>query len=161
MTRSDRSETADPPAEPRRPLPFRLLVLLIRIALAAILLQAGIGKLIGLSVTVEMFADLGGAPMRYTVGLLETAGAVGVLIPILSGVAAIGVSALFMIIVTVQLSSYGPSVIGLAVITLLLAVAISILQRVQTVRVLRLLRRALRPNRAPTTPPHNTEGTPP
>jgi hypothetical protein len=54
---------------------------------------AGSQKLVGTHYMVVMFAMIGaGQWLRYVVGLVEVAGAVGVLIPLLSGVAALGLA---------------------------------------------------------------------
>jgi putative oxidoreductase len=53
--------------------------------------MAGFAKVFGDAAMVEMFATIGvGQWFRYVVGALELAGAVGMLIPRLSGLAALG-----------------------------------------------------------------------
>ena len=53
--------------------------------------MAGLAKVFGDPAMVEMFATIGiGRWLRYVVGALEIAGAVGVLVPQLSGLAALG-----------------------------------------------------------------------
>lgn len=57
--------------------------------------MAGLVKVIGDPSMVEMFATIGiGQWFRYVVGVLEIAGALGVLIPRLSGLAALGLGCL-------------------------------------------------------------------
>jgi len=59
--------------------------------LAIMFVMAGLAKVFGDEAMVEMFATIGaGQWFRYVVGALEIAGAVGVLIPRLSGLAALG-----------------------------------------------------------------------
>jgi putative oxidoreductase len=59
--------------------------------LALMFTMAGFAKVSGSPAIVEMFATIGiGQWLRYVVGALEIAGAVGVLIPRLSGLAALG-----------------------------------------------------------------------
>jgi len=59
--------------------------------LAIMFAMAGLAKLFGDPPMVEMFATIGvGQWFRYVVGALEIAGAVGVLVPRLSGLAALG-----------------------------------------------------------------------
>src|ERR687897_84277 len=59
--------------------------------------MAGLAKLGGDASMVEMFATIGiGQWFRYLVGALEIAGAVGVLIPRLSGLAALGLVSLMV-----------------------------------------------------------------
>ena len=66
-----------------------------RFALAAVFAGAGLAKLGGEPAMVELFDDIGaGAGLRYLVGLLEVAGAVGLLVPRLTGLAALGLAAL-------------------------------------------------------------------
>jgi uncharacterized membrane protein YphA (DoxX/SURF4 family) len=56
---------------------------------------AGFLKLTGAPEMVELFADIGaGQWLRYAVGVLEVAGTVGLLVPPLSGLAALGLAAL-------------------------------------------------------------------
>ena len=63
----------------------------MQVLLALMFAMAGIVKLIGDPAMVEMFATIGiGQWFRYFVGALEVAGAVGVLVPRLSGLAALG-----------------------------------------------------------------------
>lgn len=129
--------TAD---KPERSIILRILVLIARLVVAYFVLVNGIGKLLDRPEQAAMFTELGGKPMQYTVGIFETLGGIAVLIPILSGVAAIGLTVLFVIIVSVNAVVFGPGVIGLAVLVLVLSAAIAVLQRHQTVRLLRMLR---------------------
>jgi putative oxidoreductase len=73
----------------RRAVNFALWAL--QALLALMFAMAGLAKVGGDAAMVEMFATIGiGQWFRYLVGALEIAGAVGVLIPRLSGVAALG-----------------------------------------------------------------------
>ena len=75
----------------RRVLSIALWV--IQVLLALMFAMAGIVKLIGDPAAVAMFGVIGvGQWFRYVVGALELAGAVGVLIPRLSGLAALGLA---------------------------------------------------------------------
>ena len=68
-----------------------------RFALAAVFAGAGLAKLGGEPAMVGLFDDIGaGAGLRYLVGLLEVAGAVGLLVPRLTGLAALGLAALMV-----------------------------------------------------------------
>ena len=63
--------------------------------LALMFTMAGLAKVGGDAAMVEMFANIGiGQWFRYAVGALEIAGAVGVLVPRLSGPAALGLACL-------------------------------------------------------------------
>jgi putative oxidoreductase len=65
--------------------------------LAVMFVMAGLSKVFGDEAMVEMFATIGiGRWFRYLVGTLEIAGAVGVLIPRLSGLAALGLACLMV-----------------------------------------------------------------
>ncbi|GAB3809961.1 DoxX family protein [Kribbella italica] len=68
---------------------------ILRLVLTAEFAAAGIMKLAGNEQMVAMFGELGtGQWLRYAVGVLEIAGALGLLIPRLCGLAALGLAAL-------------------------------------------------------------------
>lgn len=72
--------------------------------------MAGLSKVFGDPAMVEMFATIGvGQWFRYVVGALEIAGAVGVLIPRLSGLAALGLVCLMAGAVATNLFVLGAS----------------------------------------------------
>jgi len=89
-------ETQDAPTAGRgRALNIALWVL--QVLLAVQFMMAGIVKVVGDPAMVEMFATIGiGQWFRYLVGALEISGAVGVLIPRLSGLAALGLVCLMV-----------------------------------------------------------------
>ena len=63
----------------------------LRALLAAQFASAGILKLVGAESMVTMFDDIGaGSWLRFLVGILEIAGAIGLLVPRLVGLAALG-----------------------------------------------------------------------
>jgi uncharacterized membrane protein YphA (DoxX/SURF4 family) len=67
----------------------------LRVLLAIEFAGGGLMKLAGAESMVTLFADIGaGQWLRYVVGVLEIAGAVGLLIPFVAGVAAAGLVAL-------------------------------------------------------------------
>jgi putative oxidoreductase len=69
----------------------------LQAALAFQFAGAGLVKLTGSPEMVDMFATIGAGPwLRYLVGALELAGAVGLLVPMLSGLAALGLAALMV-----------------------------------------------------------------
>lgn len=83
-----------PPA-PRRTWTVGLWVL--QIALAAPFAAGGLLKITGDPEMIELFADIGaGRWLRYLVGVLEVAGAIGLLIPRLVVPAALGLVALMV-----------------------------------------------------------------
>lgn len=87
--------TASPPASRSRGVNVALWVLQVLLALQFVI--AGLAKVGGDPAMVEMFADIGiGQWFRYAVGALELAGAIGVLVPRLSGLAALGLVCLMV-----------------------------------------------------------------
>ena len=67
----------------------------LQAVLALMFTMVGLAKVGGDAAMVEMFANIGiGQWFRYVVGTLEIAGAVGVLVPRLSGLAALGLACL-------------------------------------------------------------------
>lgn len=77
------------PATGRRAGPVAAWVL--RLGFAAVFAGAGAAKLVGDAAMVDMFADIGsGQWLRFLVGALEVAAAVGLLVPRLAGPAASG-----------------------------------------------------------------------
>jgi len=68
-----------------------------QIGLALLFAGAGASKLAGSPAMVDMFSDVGaGQWLRYVVGALEVAGAVGLLVPRLTVAAACGLAALMV-----------------------------------------------------------------
>ena len=116
-------------------------VFILRLALAATFANAGIMKLSLNEQTVAGFSDLGGVPMAIFVGLLEVAGAIGLMVPILSGFAAIGLTALLVIITAVTAAEFGASVLLVVPVACLVVAAVLVpLRWKQTVRLARFLR---------------------
>jgi putative oxidoreductase len=69
----------------------------LQIALAVSFVGAGLAKVAGDPQMVDTFTKVGvGQWLRYLVGALELAGAVGLLIPRLAGLAAVGLAALMI-----------------------------------------------------------------
>ena len=97
----------------------------LQVLLAVMFAMAGFAKLFGDPAVVEMFVAIGvGQWFRYLVGALEVAGAVGVLIPRLSGLAALGLVCLMIGATLTNLFVLGASpalAIGLLVIGALVA----------------------------------------
>jgi putative oxidoreductase len=82
-------KTSGPSPVRRRGTNIALWVLQILLALQFVM--AGLAKVAGDPAMVEMFATIGiGQWFRYAVGALELSGAIGVLIPRTSGLAALG-----------------------------------------------------------------------
>ncbi len=97
----------------------------LQVLLALLFAMAGFVKVIGNPAMVEMFATIGvGQWFRYLVGVLEIAGAVGVLVPRLSGLAALGLVCLMVGATLTNLFVLGTSpllTIGLLVVAALVA----------------------------------------
>ena len=95
MTTSRISSCRDvAPVTRRRRVGQRALTAL-RVLLAIEFAGGGLMKLGGAESMVTLFADIGaGQWFRYVVGVLEIAGAVGLLIPLVASVAAVGLAAL-------------------------------------------------------------------
>ena len=90
---SDPGITSGMPAAPaaNRGRVLNIALWVLQALLALQFAMAGLAKVGGDPAMVEMFATIGiGQWFRYVVGALELAGAVGVLIPRLSGLAALG-----------------------------------------------------------------------
>ncbi|MGH3742886.1 MAG: DoxX family protein [Micromonosporaceae bacterium] len=87
------------PTEPARATgrAWNIVLWALQILLAIAFLFAGGMKLAGVEVTVEMFETIGlGQWFRYFVGVAEVAGAIGLLIPRLVGLAAAALAALLV-----------------------------------------------------------------
>ena len=97
----------------------------LQILLALQFVMAGLAKLFGDPAMVEMFTNIGiGQWFRYAVGALEIAGAVGVLVPRVSGLAALGLVCLMIGATLTNLFVLGVSpllTIGLLVVGALVA----------------------------------------
>ena len=89
---SDPGITSGMPPAPARGLALNLMLWALH---AVIFAMAGFAKVGGDPAMVEMFATIGQG-FRYLVGALELAGAVGVLVPRLSGLAALGLVCLMV-----------------------------------------------------------------
>ncbi|GAA4889190.1 DoxX family protein [Streptomonospora salina] len=84
----NRSETGGPH---RRGRVLEIILWAVQILLAAFFLFQGGTKLLGADDAVRLFGDIGlGQWLRYVTGVCEVAGAVGLVIPRLSGIAALG-----------------------------------------------------------------------
>jgi putative oxidoreductase len=98
-----------------------------QIALAIFFMVSASLKLLGEPSTVAGFADIG-QWLRYVAGACELAGAIGLLIPRLSGVAALGLAGL-MVGATVTNLFLMPGMAPMAVVTVLLGVVFVLIAR--------------------------------
>ena len=98
----------------------------LQVVLALFMGMAGAGKLAGTDESVQLFDDVGvGQWLRYVTGALEVAGAVGLLIPLLAGLAALGLAAVMVAAAVTDafVLDEGNPVIPLVLAVLLLVVA--------------------------------------
>lgn len=80
-----------------RPRAGTVVLWVLQLVLAFQFVGAGLLKLIADQAMVDLFADIGaGQGLRYAVGVLELAGAVGLLIPRLAELAAVGLAGLMI-----------------------------------------------------------------
>jgi putative oxidoreductase len=96
---TDTSTARETQASPARSRGRALNIALwaLRALLALMFAMAGLSKVFGDPAMVEMFATIGvGQWFRYVVGALEISGAVGILVPRLSGPAALGLVCLMV-----------------------------------------------------------------
>ena len=81
----------------RRVRPGVVVLWVTQVVLAAMFVMASLPKLTGDPVMVELFDAVGaGQWLRYVVGVLELAGAIGLLVPRLCGLAALGLTMLLV-----------------------------------------------------------------
>lgn len=120
-TRSER-RGATAPARPRA---VNIVLWVLQVLVALMFAMAGLSKVFGDAAMVTMFADIGiGQWFRYVVGALEVGGAVGVLIPRLSGLAALGLACVMVGAIFTNLVVLGASpLLPLANLVLALLVA--------------------------------------
>ncbi|MFG1910625.1 DoxX family protein [Kribbella sp. NPDC048928] len=81
----------------RRVRPGVVVLWVVQVLLASQFVMAALPKLSGDPVMVDLFNEVGvGQWLRYVVGVLELAGAIGLLIPRLCGLAALGLTLLLV-----------------------------------------------------------------
>ncbi|RZU15360.1 DoxX-like protein [Kribbella rubisoli] len=81
----------------RRVRPGVVVLWVAQVVLAAMFVMASLPKLTGDPVMIELFDAVGaGQWLRYVVGVLELAGAIGLLVPRLCGLAALGLTMLLV-----------------------------------------------------------------
>jgi uncharacterized membrane protein YphA (DoxX/SURF4 family) len=120
------TDTAPKPT-PGRALNITLWV--VQILLAALFAFAGINKLLALQPeVVEGFTKIGlGQWFRYLTGGLELAGAIGLLIPRLSGLAALGLAGVMVGAVFAHVLALPP--VALAIVPAVLSVVLVLIAR--------------------------------
>ncbi|MGY0487173.1 DoxX family protein [Streptomyces sp. WG-D5] len=103
---------------------------------------SGLPKLIAHPTAVEAFEGIGwGRPGMYAIGLVELAGAIGLLVPVLRGLAAIGLSALMVGAFFVQVVAFDGENAATPVVLLVPLVVLAWTQRGRNGEALALVRR--------------------
>lgn len=132
------------PAAPARSRAITVVAWVLQALLALVFLGAGLGKLTGSKPMVDMFEELGaGQWLRYVVGLLEVAAAVGLLIPLLAAFTAACCALLLVCAVIASLTVLDDSPL-FPLGALVVAIAIIALRRHDLVT----LRQRIRPSSA-------------
>lgn len=97
VSNADTGKGDQVPAERATGRVASLALWVLQAALAVQFAGGGFLKLTGAPEMVDLFADVGAEQwLRHVVGALEVAGAAGLLIPLLSGLAALGLAALMV-----------------------------------------------------------------
>ncbi|MFE3457301.1 DoxX family protein [Nocardiopsis aegyptia] len=110
---------------PQRGRTLNIILWAVQILLAAFFLFQGGGKLLGTEASVRLFDDIGlGQWLRYVTGVVEVAGAVGLLIPRWSGLAALGL--LGVMVGATASNLITPGYQGFAVQTIVLGVVFAL-----------------------------------
>ncbi|MEV6511577.1 DoxX family protein [Streptomyces sp. NPDC051642] len=105
-------------------------------------LASALPKLIANSAAVESFDKIGwGSGAMYTIGALELAGAVGLLIPVLQSVAATALSALMVGAFVVQMTAFHGENAATPLILIIPLALIAWARRGQNAELLRVVRR--------------------
>lgn len=112
-----------PSASRRRALNIALWVLQVLLALA--FAATGLSKILGQAAMVDMFANIGiGQWFRFVVGVLEVAGAAGLLIPRLCGLAALGLICVMVGAILTNVVILGSSIVLPLIYLILCAVVL-------------------------------------
>ncbi|MCX5413275.1 DoxX family protein [Streptomyces sp. NBC_00059] len=137
---SSASPAAAAPAAPRRRTAAVALTG-ARVALALFLGFSAVAKLVAHESAVESFDRMGwGSGAMYTIGGLELAGAVALLIPLLAGVAAVALAGLLAGAAVVQLTLLDPPNAVMPALLIVLVVLIARDRRERTAELAGLLR---------------------
>lgn len=118
---------------PSRTAPSRVTTIVgwvLRIALALVFAGAGFSKLAGDPAMLQLFDDVGaGQGLRYVVGALVLAGAVGLLVPRLCGLAAVGLVLLMIGATITNIAVLGVSPVFTLLVLVLAAVVVWLRRR--------------------------------
>ncbi|WP_225801871.1 DoxX family protein [Streptomyces sp. NK15101] len=116
--------TASPASPGERSRAANVALLVIQVLLVPFYLAAGSAKLAGAEQMVEFFDQIGaGQWLRYLTGTVEVLGALGLLVPRLTGAAALGLTVLMTGAVVTNLVAGTPSVLALVLLPLVAVLA--------------------------------------
>ncbi len=142
MTQPTLTRAAAPTTTRRRRRSLSVTLWTLQVLTAVTFAFAGANKLTGEAQTVAGFEQIGlGDWFRLLIGALEVAGAVGVLIPRLSGLAAACFSALMVGAVIVQTTVFGGEMVAFPAITFVVVAIVAWGRRDTTARLFAALRR--------------------
>jgi putative oxidoreductase len=109
--------------------------------MAVLFLRSGVTALVGAMETESTFDQIGaGQWLRYAVGLLEVAGAIGLLVPRVSGLAAVGLAGVMAGAVFFEAAVLEPGSVVAPLVFMILAAGLAWFQRDTTAEVLRRAR---------------------
>ncbi|MFG2056783.1 DoxX family protein [Micromonospora sp. NPDC048930] len=114
----------------------------LQVAMAAAFLMAAYTKFIGYPAAVEAFDRIGlGSWFIYFIGAVELAGAIGLLVPALCGLAALGLTGLLIGAVVTQLLVFEPATVITPAAYLIPIAVVAWGRRGRTVQLIRLMTR--------------------
>ncbi|GAA2785939.1 DoxX family protein [Saccharopolyspora taberi] len=118
---------------------WNVVLWVLQVLIAALFLFGAYGKLTSDPLTVAGFEAMGaGQWLRYVAGVAELAGGVGLLIPVLSGLASAGL-VLLLVFATVISFAQAPVMAVFPAVTLLVVAVVAWGRRDRTAQLLRLL----------------------
>ncbi|WP_445524053.1 DoxX family protein [Streptomyces cyslabdanicus] len=135
------SAAAEPPASGRRAARVALRVVQVLLGLFFVFASA-LPKLIAHPSAVEIFDEMGwGRTGMYSIGVLELAGGVALLVPVLQSVSAVALSALMVGAFSVQLTVFDGQNAATPVVLIVPLALIAWARRDRNAQLLRLVRR--------------------
>ncbi|MFF4790968.1 DoxX family protein [Streptomyces sp. NPDC001276] len=135
------SVAAEPSASGRRAARVALRVVQVLLGLFFVFASA-LPKLIAHPTAVEIFDEMGwGSAGMYSIGVLELAGGVALLIPVLQSVSAVALSALMVGAFIVQLTAFDGQNAATPIVLIVPLAVIAWARRDRNAQLLRLVRR--------------------
>ena len=127
-----------------RPRTARWALVALQVLLAAVYLFSAFGKISLDPMVVQGFAMMGIGPgLTVTIGVIELAAAIGLLIPRIAGLAATGCVALMIGAVVSTLATLGGAMVLLPAVVLVAVAVVAWVRRHETVALLRHPREVL------------------